>query len=80
MTTIVIFLALLLSFAIVFAGRKMQADVYAKYPIPQSCEPFYENYGDSLMDFAIMDYEANTALEEAGAKPSYAGYLQCFCD
>lgn len=73
-------LALLVSFGIVFAGRKYQAEVYQKYPVPRSCDPFRDNYGDELEGFAIMDYDANTALEEAGAQPSYAGYLQCFCD
>ena len=61
---IVIGLGLLLSFAAVFFGRKMQAEVYAKYPVPASCAPFYDNYGDRLEDFAVMDYEANTKLEE----------------
>ena len=64
----------------VFAGRKAQAEVYAKYPVPADCQPFYDNYHDSLEGFAIMDYDANTALEDQGKKPSFAGYLQCFCD
>ena len=78
--TLVIGLALLLSFAVVFAGRKAQANVYAKYPVPASCAPFYDNYGAALEGFAVMDYDANKSLEEAGQAPSYAGYLQCFCD
>ena len=77
---LVIGAALALSFAIVFVGRKMQAGVYAKYPVPASCQPFYDNYGDQLESFAVLDYEANTKLESEGRDPSYAGYLQCFCD
>jgi hypothetical protein len=63
---LVIGLALLVSFGLVFAGRKAQADVYAKYPVPASCAPFYDNYGESLEGFAVTDYEANTAREAAG--------------
>lgn len=77
---LVIGFALLLSFAAVFAGRKMQAGVYARYPAPPSCAPYYDNYGDDLVNFAVVDYEANSALEAEGKDPSYAGYLQCFCD
>ena len=61
---IVIGLALLLSFGAVFYGRKKQAEVYARYPIPASCDPFYTTYGDDLEQFAVTDYTANTRLEE----------------
>merc|ERR1711893_312550 len=64
----------------VFAGRKAQATVYDKYPVPADCQPYYDNYGTSLVNFAVMDYNANTALEASGQEPSYAGYLQCFCN
>jgi hypothetical protein len=66
---LVIGFALLLSFGAVFYGRKKQAEVYAKYPIPASCDPFYDTYGDGLEQFAIDDYQANTALEKDHKKP-----------
>lgn len=33
-----------------------------------------------MEQFAIDDYSANTKLEAEGKDPSYAGYLQCFCN
>ena len=61
---LVIGFALLLSFGAVFYGRKKQAEVYQRYPIPASCDPFYTTYGDDLEQFAVTDFTANTRLEE----------------
>jgi len=78
---IVISLALLASFIIIFAGRKSQKAVATRYP-PVDCEPFYENYGtgDSLYQFAFADYSGNQKLIDEGKKTSYQGYMQCYCN
>lgn len=72
--------ALLLSFMVVFASRQYSNELAATYPTVD-CTEYYSNYeGDSLMNFAIQEYDAQEAKKEAGLSAVYnGGYLTCFC-
>lgn len=61
--------ALLLSFMVVFASRQYSNELAARYPAVD-CTAYYDNYqGDALQNFAIQEFDTQTAKEAAGQTP-----------
>lgn len=79
---LIIGLALLASFVIIFILSDVSAKALNKYPVPSDCSTLVGYDDDAKMQQgAILEYRTNTALEEDGKTVSYSKYyVQCFCD
>jgi len=72
----VIFSVLFISFIIIFAISKYAARIAAVFPA-KNCADIQDNYGDSLEQYAIKDYNYIVANDGKGVQSS--GTLPCFC-
>lgn len=74
---ILIFLALFISFILIFAAKKYEQSLLAVYPSVQ-CDEF-EIYGDSIGSLAESEYNVQHERKEADKTVRYTGYVQCYC-
>jgi len=81
---IVVFLILLVllagSFLLIFICSLYSTNLLAKYPATDCSTLAGADDSTNLQTLAYLEWNSNVAAEEKGLHPTYAGYVQCFCN